>query len=163
MSGYYTPDNISHNLGIAIKYNLEERFVSSGADVTVVVLSLLFAFAAWIFGYTLAGIVLLPLMLLLNAGLQVFLFRIIFLDIDLGGGFLAVLSVFLFIFWAICSLALCEISLENAAHLFKYRKWGMSLMEKADFINKKALLFSIISVLYVIFSLLIFLVNKAIF
>lgn len=163
MSGYYTLESISHSLGTTIKYNLEERFLSSGAGVTVAVLSMLFALAVWIFGYTLAGVVLLPLMLLGNAALQVFLLRIIFLDVDLGGGFLAALSIFLFVFWSICSLALCELSMENTAHLFYYRKWNMSLVEKAEFINKKALLFSIVSFLYVLFSLLIFLINKAIF
>lgn len=163
MCGYYTLENISYDLGITIKYNLEERFLSSGSDISVVVLSLLYAGAVWIFGYTLAGIILLPMAILSNAALQVFLLRVIFMDIDLGGGFLAALSIALFIFWSICSLSLCEISMENAAHLFYYRKWNISLMEKADFINKKALLFSIVSVLYILFSLLIFLVNKTIF
>ena len=163
MSGYYTPENISHNLGSTIKYNLEERFLSAGANVTVAVLSMLYAGAVWIFGYTLAGVVLLPLMLMGNAALQVFLLRIIFLDIDLGGGFLAAVSILLFVFWSVCSLALCELSMENAAHLLYYRKWNMSLVEKAEFINHKALLFSVVSFLYILFSLLIFLVNRAIF
>lgn len=163
MSGYYTLENISYSLSSTIRYNLGERFLASGADVTAVVLSLLYAGTVWIFGYTLAGIILLPLMLLCSAGLQVFVFRIIFLDIDLTGGFFAALSIVLFFCWSVCSLAMCSLSMENAAHLFYYRKWNMSLVEKAEFINKKALLYSIISFLYILFSLLIFLTNRAIF
>jgi len=163
MAGYYAMDGISGTLAETIKSNLAARFSGDGSDVGAILLAAFFAGIVWLCGFSPAGIVLTPLLMLANAGAQVFLFRAAVMDIDVGGGFLAILCILPLFFWAASGLFMCEISVENAAGLLASRDLRMSFAEKATAANRKAKAYCLAAFIYVLCSYLVFLLEKAIF
>ncbi|MEI6100484.1 MAG: hypothetical protein WCP73_01485 [Eubacteriales bacterium] len=163
MAGYYTMDGISYSFGALIKNNLAARYTADGMDIGAILVSIVFAGIVWLCGFSPAGIVLTPLLLLSNAFIQVFLFRIILVDTDLGGGLLAALCVFVLFFWSAISIYLSEVSVENALSLLGNRDLRMSLLEKSAIVNRKARSYCIAAFLYVLCSYLVFLIDRAIF
>lgn len=163
MAGYYTLDGISYSFGAAIKNNLAARYMADGMDVGAILLAVVFAGIVWLCGFSPAGIVLTPLLLLSNAFIQVLLFRIILVDTDLGGGFLAALCVPVLFLWSAVCIYLCEVSVENALSILGSRGLRMSILEKSAVVNQKARSYCIASFLYVLCSYLVFLIDRAIF
>lgn len=163
MSGYYSTDGLSDALKNTLRENLEVRFFYRSPDSVIVFLSVLFSAVLWLAGFSPAGIVLIPLLLLIEAALQSFLMQIAYVDMSLSGGLAAAGSVVLFLLSSAASLFLCEIALGNALQMFAGRKLNMSLSEKAGINNKKLLLFLIAGAVFVIVSYLLFLAIKAIF
>lgn len=163
MAGYYAMDGISYSLAETIKTNLAARFYGDGSDAGAILLAIFFAGIVWLCGFSPAGLVLTPLLLLINAAVEVFLFRSAVLDTDIGGGFLAVLCVPLLFFWAVFGLYLCETALENAMGLLASRELRLTFAEKAAHANRKARIYCLVAFLYVLCSYFVFLVERAIF
>ena len=163
MCGYYSAGGLSDALSRTLRANLEVRFYYRSPDLTAVFLSVLFAGLLWLSGFSPAGMVFVPLILLLSAALQSFFMQIAFSDIGLYEGFLALWSIVLFLILSAAGLFMGGISLGNALRMFSGRKRNLSFAEKAAVNNKKALAFIIAGFLYVVFSYITFLVNKAIF
>ncbi len=163
MAGYYTLDGISGSLAQTVKSNLGARFSGDGSDAVTILLAVFFAGVVWLCGFSPAGLALTPLLLLVGAGAQVFLFRVAVMDADVGGGFLAVLCVPLLFLWACFALGLCETAVENAHGLLASRELRLSFGEKAVLANRKAKNYCITAFLYVICSYCVFLMERAIF
>lgn len=163
MAGYYAVDGISYSLAGTVQSNLAARFSGDGSDAGAILLPIFFAGVVWLCGFSPAGLVLTPLLLLVGAGLQVFMFRIAVLDTDVGGGFLAVLCVPILFFWAVFGIYLSETSVENAAGLIASRDLRLTFAEKAVIVNRKAKVYCFASFLYVLCSYFVFLIERAIF
>lgn len=163
MCGYYSSDGLSDVLKETLRENLEVRFFYRNPDPAFVFLSILLICILWLAGFSSAGIVFIPLILLISSALQSFLIQIAFVNMSLSGGIAAAGSVLLFMLSSAAVLFLGAISLGNALGIFALRKQNLSLAEKAALNNKNLFVFFMAGVIYLLFSYFLFLAIKAIF